>query len=66
MPAPAGETKKMTDPKEFNSLDELFRKTFDDLPETPASSGWDTPSPQVWDEVRVRLNRRTAGGAPKR
>lgn len=45
----------MADPQEFNSLDELFRKTFEDLPDTPASSGWDTPSPQVWDQVRVRL-----------
>jgi len=65
MPAPAGETKKMTDPKEFNSLDELFRKTFDDLPETPASSGWDTPSPQVWDEVRVRLKPPHSGWSTK-
>lgn len=51
----------MTDPKEFNSLDELFRKTFDDLPDTPAPSGWDTPSPQVWDEVRVRLKPPRSG-----
>lgn len=51
----------MTDPKEFNSLDELFRKTFEDLPDTPAPSGWDTPSPRVWDEVRVRLKPPRSG-----
>ncbi len=51
----------MTDPKEFNSLDELFRKTFEDLPETPAPSGWDAPSPRVWDEVRVRLKPPRSG-----
>lgn len=55
----------MTDPKEFNSLDELFRKTFEDLPETPATSGWDTPSPQVWDEVRVRLKPPHSGWSTK-
>lgn len=55
----------MTDPKEFNSLDELFRKTFEDLPETPASSGWDNPSPQVWDEVRVRLKPPRSGWSTK-
>lgn len=51
----------MTDPKEFNSLDELFRKTFEDLPDTPAPSGWDAPSPRVWDEVRVRLKPPRSG-----
>lgn len=55
----------MTDPKEFNSLDELFRKTFEDLPETPAPSGWDTPSPRVWDEVRVRLKPPRSGWSTK-
>lgn len=45
----------MSDPKEFNSIDELFRKTFEDLPSTPAASGWDTPAPRVWEEVQVRL-----------
>ena len=45
----------MADPQEFNSLDELFRKTFEDLPDTPAASGWDSPSPRVWEQVRVRL-----------
>ena len=51
----------MADPQEFNSLDDLFRKTFDDLPETAAPSGWDTPSPRVWDQVQVRLKPPRSG-----
>ncbi len=51
----------MADPQEFNSLDELFRKTFEDLPDTPAASGWDSPSPSVWEQVRVRLTPPNGG-----
>ncbi len=61
MPVHAGSKKKMADPQEFNSLDELFRKTFDDLPDTAAPSGWDTPSPRVWDQVQVRLKPPRSG-----
>lgn len=61
MPVYAGSKKKMADPQEFNSLDELFRKTFDDLPDTAATSGWDTPSPRVWDQVQVRLKPPRSG-----
>lgn len=45
----------MTEQKEFESLDELFRKTFDNLPDAPAPSGWDTPSEKVWDHVRANI-----------
>ena len=45
----------MTEQKEFESLDELFRKTFDNLPDAPAHSGWDTPSEKVWDHVRANI-----------
>ena len=46
----------MTDPKhEYQSLDELFRKTFDNLPETPAPSGWDAPSDRVWNHVQTNI-----------
>lgn len=51
----------MAEPQEFNSLDELFRKTFEDLPDTPAASGWDTPSPRVWDQVQVHLKPPRSG-----
>ena len=55
----------MADPQEFNSLDELFRKTFDDLPDTPAPSGWDKPSARVWDQVQVRLKPPKGGWSSK-
>lgn len=45
----------MTDPKEFESLDQLFRKTFEELPETPAATGWDTPSERVWQHVQSQI-----------
>lgn len=51
----------MTDPKEFESLDELFRKTFDRLPETPAPSGWDTPSDRVWQFVQSEITPPRSG-----
>jgi hypothetical protein len=51
----------MTDPKEFESLDELFRKTFDNLPDTPAKSGWDTPSERVWQHVQTQIKPPKSG-----
>lgn len=45
----------MTDPKDFESLDDLFRKTFEKLPETPSKSGWDTPSERVWQHVQSQI-----------
>lgn len=51
----------MTDPKEFETLDQLFRKTFDDLPDTPAASGWDTPSARVWQHVQSQIKPPRSG-----
>ncbi len=51
----------MTDPKEFETLDQLFRKTFDDLPDTPAASGWDTPSGRVWQHVQSQIKPPRSG-----
>ena len=51
MPGPVN----MEDPQEYKSLDELFRKTFEELPESPAASGWDVPSPRVWEQVQTRI-----------
>ena len=42
----------MTDPKELNTIDRLFRDTFSSLPDSPAPDGWDTPSEQVWMRIR--------------
>lgn len=52
----------MTDPKhEYQSLDELFRKTFDNLPESPAPSGWDAPSERVWSHVQTNIQAPKTG-----
>ena len=51
----------MADNKEFSSIDEVFRKTFSDLPETPSASGWDTPSEHVWQQVQTGISSRHTG-----
>jgi len=52
----------MTDPQqEYQSLDELFRKTFDNLPDAPAPSGWDTPSERVWNHVERNIQPPKSG-----
>ncbi len=45
----------MTEPQEFDSIDELFRQTFKDMPETPAPNGWDAPSERVWEHVSAHM-----------
>lgn len=45
----------MAKQEEFNSLDELFRKTFDDLPESPSTADWDQPGDRVWQHVQARI-----------
>jgi hypothetical protein len=51
----------MADTKEFESLDALFRKTFDNLPDAPAASGWDAPSEQVWQHVQTQIKPPRSG-----
>lgn len=51
----------MTEQKDFESLDELFRKTFDNMPDTPAKSGWDTPSERVWQHVQREIRPPQSG-----
>lgn len=53
----------MTGKEEFEPLDELFRKTFQDLPATPTASGWDTPSPRVWQGVQSQIKPASTGWA---
>lgn len=45
----------MSEPNEYNSIDALFKKAFDDVSNTPAADGWDTPSGKVWEHVRNRI-----------
>jgi hypothetical protein len=53
----------MTDPKEFQSVDELFRKTFDNLDAAPAPNGWDTPSDRVWEHVQTQIRPKSGWSA---
>ncbi|MCB0531394.1 MAG: hypothetical protein H6569_08765 [Lewinellaceae bacterium] len=55
----------MDDPQEFKSLDALFRKTFENLPDSPAASGWDSPSPRVWEQVRTQIKPPARGWTGK-
>ena len=51
----------MTEPKELRSIDELFRNTFNNLPDTPAENGWDSPSGQVWAHVQKHAKPPASG-----
>ncbi len=51
----------MTEPQELRSIDELFKNTFNNLPETQAATGWDTPSERVWDHVRDNIQAPRSG-----
>lgn len=45
----------MTEQQAQNPIDDLFRNTFENLPDTPAESGWDTPSDRVWQHVQANI-----------
>lgn len=55
----------MTEPQDFESLDELFRKTFDQLPENAAPSGWDRPSDRVWQHIQTTVQPPSSGWSAK-
>lgn len=48
----------MANNKNLESIDEIFRKTFSELPETPAANGWDAPSDHVWQQVQTGIQTR--------
>lgn len=45
----------MTEQQAQNPIDDLYRKTFENLPPTPSASGWDTPSDQVWEHIKNNI-----------
>jgi len=45
----------MTDPQASNPIDDIYRKTFENLPETPAGNGWDAPSDRVWQQIQGNI-----------
>jgi hypothetical protein len=38
-----------------NQLDDLFRRSFDQLPESPSPNGWDQPSERVWQGIQQQV-----------
>ena len=55
----------MTEPQDFESLDDLFRKTFDSLPENAAPNGWDRPSDRVWQHIQATVQPPRSGWSTK-
>ncbi len=45
----------MTEQQAKSPIDDLFRNSFESLPNTPAESGWDTPSDRVWQHVQANI-----------
>ncbi len=47
----------MANHQESNPIDDLFSKSFGELPATPAANGWDTPSDRVWQGIQSNLTQ---------
>lgn len=47
----------MTEQQAQSPIDDLFRKTFEELPASAAESGWDTPSDHVWQHVQTNISQ---------
>ncbi|MFN0176322.1 MAG: hypothetical protein ACKVU0_16880 [Saprospiraceae bacterium] len=47
----------MTEQQAQSPIDDLFRTTFENLPDSPAESGWDTPSDRVWQHVQTNISK---------
>ncbi len=55
----------MTDQQANSPIDDLFRNTLENLPDTPAKSGWDTPSDRVWNHVQANIAQPHGGWGAK-
>jgi hypothetical protein len=53
----------MIEKEDNQGLDELFRSTFDALPDTPSSNGWDLPSNKVWEHVHQQIQPKAGWSA---
>ncbi|HAD11407.1 MAG TPA: hypothetical protein DCF33_03105 [Saprospirales bacterium] len=51
----------MTEQQQPNPVDELFRKSFESLPDSPSASGWDKPSDRVWQHVQSNMPQAKQG-----
>lgn len=45
----------MSEEKETQQPDELFRSIFEALPDEPGPNGWDKPSARVWSHIRRQI-----------
>lgn len=45
----------MTEQQAQSPIDDLYRKTFENLPDSAAESGWDTPSDHVWEQIQSKI-----------
>jgi hypothetical protein len=45
----------MTEQQANSPIDDLFRNTLENLSDSPAESGWDTPSDRVWQHVQANM-----------
>lgn len=45
----------MTEQQANSPIDDLFRNTLENQPDSPAESGWDTPSDRVWQHVQANM-----------
>ncbi|MFN0212669.1 MAG: hypothetical protein ACKVT2_00315 [Saprospiraceae bacterium] len=55
----------MTEQQANSPIDDLFRNTFENLPDSPAESGWDTPSDAVWQHIQANISSNPKGWALK-
>jgi hypothetical protein len=51
----------MTEHQKPERVDELFRQAFEQLPDSPASSGWDKPSDRVWQNIQADMAKTNKG-----
>jgi hypothetical protein len=51
----------MTEHQKPERVDELFRQAFEQLPDSPASSGWDKPSDRVWTNIQADMAKTNKG-----
>lgn len=46
----------MTGSNDKDTLDRFFREAFEQMPETPAPTGWDAPPSDMWSKIQTDLN----------
>lgn len=55
----------MNTQRDANPIDDLFRQSFEALPDAPSASGWDAPSEQVWQGIQTQMKPLSGAGFPK-